>query len=100
METQIDHNFTVQSVQANLDTAISLIPPLPEKTVSQNLSMQYETEKMSFEWRTKNRPLKERILASKEYCVKEYCKTEQIGESNSSFPSVNSNNRRLLDTKG
>jgi hypothetical protein len=100
METQIDHNFTVQSVQANLDTAISLIPSLPEKTVSQNLSMQYETEKMSFEWRTQNRPLKERILASKEYCVKEYSKAEQIEEGDSSSPSAGSNRKRLFDTKG
>jgi hypothetical protein len=100
MEIQSKNDFTFQCVQANLDTAICLIPSMSGKVIEQELSRQYETEKLGFEWRTQNKPQEEYLLGNKQFLVKEYPKRETLNGTNSSSSPSNSNSEPKFDTKG
>ena len=90
--------FTLRYPQADLDTAIRLLPSTPSKITSQELSMQYETDKLGFEWRKQNMPVDDYLLGNKEFLAREYPK-QVMNEGNPSASS-NPNRKNLLDTKG
>jgi hypothetical protein len=100
MEIQSKFDFTVQCIQAKLDTAIGLIPSEPVQIISQELSNRYETEKLGFEWRTQNKPQPEYLLGNMQFLVKEYPKRDIEIRDVSSSSSSNLENEKLFDTKG
>ena len=100
MELQSTNDFIMQYAQSNLDTAICLIPPSPIKIISQELTLQYEREKLGFEWRTQNRVLPENLLGDLEFLIKEYSKRDIPDGENSSASSSNSSPEKSFDTKG
>ncbi len=67
-----------QRMQNGLDSMLGFIPSVPAKITwdPPRLSMQYDADRLSFEWRTYNRPEYEYTPASVEYVVKQYPKLE------------------------
>ena len=98
MDIQNKDNIILQYLQADLDTAIRLLPSTSSKITSQELSIQYETDKLGFEWRKQNMPVDDYLFSNKEFLAREYSKhvTNEENPSTSSIP----NKENLLDAKG
>jgi len=67
-----------QNMQSSLDTALAFLPSVPADISwdPQQLNMQYEMDKLSFDWRTKQLPEMQYTPASVEFHVKQYPKLE------------------------
>jgi hypothetical protein len=67
-----------QNMQSSLDTALAFLPSVPAEISwePQQLSMKYEMDKLSFDWRTSQQPDMQFTPASIEYHVKQYPKLE------------------------
>ncbi|HEX3037471.1 MAG TPA: DUF6470 family protein [Oscillospiraceae bacterium] len=67
-----------QNMQSTLDTELAFLPSVPADISwdPQQLSMQYEMDKLSFDWRTSQQPEMQYTPASVEYHVKQYPKLE------------------------
>lgn len=71
-------SIAYQRTQNSIDTMIGFLPSTPAKVSfdPHNLSMQYEMDKMTFDWRTNNRPEMKFTPASIDFKVKEYARLE------------------------
>ncbi len=67
-----------QNMQPNLDTVLAFLPSVPADISwePQQLSMQYEMDRLSFDWRTQQQPEMQYTPASVEFHVKQYPKLE------------------------
>lgn len=67
-----------QNMQNNYESVMTFLPSVPANINwdPQQLSMQYEMDKLSFDWRTSQKPEMEFTPASIEYHVKQYPKIE------------------------
>lgn len=67
-----------QNMQPNLDTVLAFLPSVPADISwePQQLSMQYEMDRLSFDWRTQQKPEMQFTPASVEFHVKQYPKLE------------------------
>lgn len=67
-----------QNMQSTLDTALGFTPSVPANISwdPQQLNMQYEMDKLSFDWRTNQLPQMQYTPASIEYQVKQFPKIE------------------------
>lgn len=67
-----------QNMQSSLDTELAFLPSVPADISwdPQQLNMQYEMDKLSFDWRTNQQPQMQYTPASIEYHVKQYPKLE------------------------
>lgn len=67
-----------QNMQPNLDTVLAFLPSVPADISwePQQLSMQYEMDRLSFDWRTQQQPEMQYTPASVEFHIKQYPKLE------------------------
>lgn len=65
-------------MQHSFDTMLGFTPSVPAKISwePQQLNMQYEADRLSFDWRTNSTPEYEYSPASVEYVIKQYPKIE------------------------
>ena len=70
----IEENNYFQRVQNSIETVMAAIPSVPANISwePQQLSMQYEADKLRFQWRTQNKVQMEFTPASVDFLVKEY----------------------------
>ena len=71
-------DIAYQNMQNNYESVMTFLPSVPANINwdPQQLSMQYEMDKLSFDWRTSQQPDMQFTPASIEYHVKQYPKIE------------------------
>lgn len=71
-------NIVYQRTSNTIDTMLGFIPSTPAKVSfdPHQLQMQYEMAKLSFDWRTNNKPEMNFVPASIEFIIKDYARLE------------------------
>lgn len=71
-------DIALSRTRTSIDTMLGFIPPTPSKVSfdPHQLSMKYDIDKLSFDWRKNNRPNMEFTPASIEFKIKNYARLE------------------------